>query len=270
MGFPNPGAAVFASRLARRRTDRIVGVNIGKTKAVSDGDTLSDYREAVRQLAPVADFLVINVSSPNTPGLLEWQNIDRLRTLLREVRSELTHLGCAVPMLIKIGPDLDQGALADIADLAMEEGVDGIVAVNTSKDLAIAANSHEEIAQAPHEGGISGRPLKERALAILETLSERTQGKLILVSVGGIETPKDAWDRLLAGASLIQAHTAFVYDGPLWASRMNKGLTELLARSQWDEIHDVIGAGRGLRQQDLRANDAASATPKVMVSPRTY
>lgn len=268
MGFPNPGAAVFADRLARRRTDRIVGVNIGKTKAVSAANTIADYKEAVRQLAPVADFLVVNVSSPNTPGLLEWQDTGRLRNLLREVRQELLHAGCGVPMLIKIGPDLDEKALEDIADLAMEEGVDGIVAVNTSKDLTIAANSQEVIARAPHEGGISGRPLKARAMAVLETLSERTRGKLVLVSVGGVETPEDVWDRLLAGASLVQAHTAFVYEGPLWASKMNKGLAELLERSPWEEIQDVIGAGRGLSEHDHRTTRVPSSTPSVAAAPR--
>lgn len=270
MGFPNPGAAVFAARLARRRTDRIVGVNIGKTKAVPDAETMADYREAVRQLAPVADFLVINVSSPNTPGLLAWQDTDRLRILLREVRRELSHAGSKVPVLIKIGSDLDQRELMDIADLAREADLDGIVAVNTSKDFALAANSQDVIAQASHEGGISGRPLKKRALEVLETLSERTEGSLVLISVGGIETPEDAWDRLLAGASLVQAHTAFVYEGPLWASRMNKGLTELLARSPWEEIHDVIGAGRTLSKQDPRTGNPAPSMRSVAAAFRVH
>jgi dihydroorotate dehydrogenase len=268
MGFPNPGAAVFANRLARRRANRIVGVNIGKTKAVPDTETMADYREAVRQLAPVADFLVINVSSPNTPGLLAWQDTDRLRALLREVRQELSHTGGKAPLLIKIGPDLDPQALADIADLAMEEELDGIVAVNTSKNLALAANSREVVAQAPHDGGISGRPLKAQALQVLETLSKRTQGSLVLISVGGIETPQDAWDRLVAGASLVQAHTAFVYDGPLWASRMNKGLVELLARSPWEEIQDVIGVGREFSEQDPRTNGAAPSMRGVAAASR--
>jgi dihydroorotate dehydrogenase len=243
MGFPNPGAQTFARRLRRRRGNLVVGVNIGKTKIVSTEETLTDYRETTRLVAPHADFLVINVSSPNTPGLTDWQQVDRLEALIAAVQEELRDLGSSIPLLIKLGPDLANERIRQIADLALARGLDGIVAVNTSVDVDLAAKSKAEIATAGHGGGISGRPLKERAVEVLRVLNERVGDRLTLVSVGGVETPDDAWQRILAGATLVQAYTAFVYNGPLWPSRMNRGLSELLRASSWQDMQKAIGAG---------------------------
>lgn len=242
MGFPNPGARAVAKRLRHRRDDLAVGVNVGKTKVVSTEETEADYREATRLLAPVADFLVVNVSSPNTPGLTEWQEVNRLETLITAVQEELGHLSISIPLLIKLGPDLANDRLREIADLALARGLDGIVAVNTSVDVGLASKSGDEISAAGHLGGISGRPLRDRAIEVLEVLNERVDGRLTLISVGGIETPQDAWQRILAGASLVQAYTALVYHGPLWPSRMNRGLAELLRSSPWEDLQEAIGA----------------------------
>jgi dihydroorotate dehydrogenase len=269
MGFPNPGAEVFAKRLRRGSGGMVVGVNIGKTKLVAEEDTIVDYREAARALAPVADFLVINVSSPNTPGLIEWQDPERLGALIAGVKDEIAARAVSVPLLIKLGPDLANERLRELADVALASGLDGIVSVNTSANLDLAGRSGDEIAAAGHRGGISGRPLRDRAVEVLEVLSERVGDRLTLISVGGIETPQDAWRRILAGASLVQAHTAFVYDGPLWPSRMNRGLSELLRDSPWSSLQEAIGAGVLGPDRASMASAAHPAAPGVVATVRT-
>lgn len=231
MGFPNMGAQKAAARLKGRRARPIVGVNIGKTKAVALDDAAADYRESARLLAPVADYLVLNVSSPNTPGLRDIQGAsDRLAALVSEVREELSALDRRVPLLVKIAPDLNGSELDAIADQAVALELDGIVAVNTTttrEGLVAGAGS----AEAGEAGGLSGAPLKARGLAVLERLRSRAGEQLVLISVGGIETPEDAWERILAGATLVQAYTGFVYGGPLWPARMNRGLAKLMRQS---------------------------------------
>ncbi len=263
MGFPNPGAHVFARRLRRRRGDIIVGVNVGKTKLVASQDTVADYRETVRTLGPVADYLVINVSSPNTPGLVGWQDAERVEELIAGVQEELVANAISLPLLLKIGPDIANERLREVADVAVARGLDGIVAVNTSADLGLAASSGAQIEAAGHRGGISGRPLRERAIEVLDVLSERVGDRLTLISVGGVETPQDVWRRILAGASLVQAHTAFVYDGPLWPSRMNRGLSELLRESSWDSVQEAIGAGIPGPDRASMAGATRPAAPSV-------
>lgn len=243
MGFPNPGAAAIARRLRRRPPGLVVGANVGRTKAAPEGETLADYRRSVRELAPVADFLVVNVSSPNTPGLRDLQSVERLGELVDAVRAELATLPAPPPLLVKIAPDLADAEIEAIADLALERGLDGIVAVNTSVDHGLAAAGAAEIAAAGHGGGLSGRPLRERAVAVLELLRARVGDRLTLVSVGGIETPEDAWERILAGATLVQAYTALVYGGPLWPSRLNRGLAGLLRESPWETLEEAVGKG---------------------------
>jgi dihydroorotate dehydrogenase len=270
MGFPNPGARVFARRLRRRPADIVVGVNIGKTKVVSAEDTVADYREAVRMLAPLADFLVINVSSPNTPGLTDWQKVDPLEMLITGIQKEIGDMSVSIPLLIKLGPDLANAELQDIADLALARRLDGIIAVNTSMNIGLASSSESEIAAAEHLGGVSGRPLRNRAIEVLEVLRERVGEDLTLISVGGIETPDDAWHRILAGASLVQAHTAFVYDGPLWPSRMNRGLSELLRSSPFNSIQEAIGAGApGISRVPMATAQPSVPRRAVTAAPST-
>jgi len=228
MGFPNSGAREVAARLAARRARPVVGVNIGKTKAVALDDAGADYRESASLLGPLADYLVLNVSSPNTPGLRDIQGASaRLASLVSEVREELDTQPRRVPLLLKIGPDLTDSELDAIADQAVALHLDGIVAVNTTttrEGLTVEAGSPE----AAETGGLSGAPLKARGLAVLERLHSRAGEHLVLISVGGIETPEDAWERISAGATLVQAYTGFVYGGPLWPSRMNNGLARLM------------------------------------------
>lgn len=243
MGFPNDGAATQARRLGKRRTKRVLGVNIGKSRAVDiDGDVIGDYRTATRELAPHADYLALNVSSPNTPGLRSMQTTEHLRTLVNGVRGELAELGREIPLLVKLGPDLSDDEITDLADAADQIDIDGIIAVNTTTDPQTTAACRDAIAAHGGHGGVSGQPLKKRALEVLELLSTRV-GDLPLISVGGIENAEDAWQRILAGATLVQVHTAFVYGGPLWPRRVNRDLARILEASPYSTIEDAVGKG---------------------------
>jgi dihydroorotate dehydrogenase len=230
MGFNNDGAEVVAQRLAQRRASRpgpVLGINIGKTKLVPEDDQAAveaDYAKSTRLLAPYADYLVVNVSSPNTPGLRDLQSVERLRPLLEHVRRTADEVSEArVPLLVKIAPDLADDDVLAVADMALAIGLDGIIATNTTI-------SREGLRAHPHElaeigaGGLSGVPLRARSLDVLRLLRGRVGDRLTLIGVGGITTVADARERLAAGADLLQGYTAFIYEGPLWPRRIAKGV----------------------------------------------
>jgi len=217
MGFNNHGAAAAAERLRRKRKSVIVGVNIGKTKAAAD--EIADYAASARAVRDVADYVVVNVSSPNTPGLRDLQAADRLGPLLAAVRNELG----TVPLLVKIAPDLADEDVDAVADLAVGLHLDGIIATNTTISREGLVSPPDEVGSAG-AGGLSGPPLRNRSLRVLRRLRERAGDRLVLIAAGGIETPDDAWERLRAGATLVQAYTGFVYGGPFWPRRMNREL----------------------------------------------
>jgi len=229
MGFNNDGAAAAAARLRRRPRGPgarpVVGVNIGKTRAVPEQDAAADYAASARAVADVADYVVVNVSSPNTPGLRDLQEVDRLRPVLAAVREALDAAAGSrrVPLLVKIAPDLAGPDVDAVADLAVELGLDGIIATNTTVSRAGLASPAAQVSAAG-AGGLSGPPLRAPALAVLRRLRERAGDRLVLIAAGGIETPDDAWERLAAGATLVQAYTGFIYGGPLWPRRMHAGL----------------------------------------------
>jgi dihydroorotate dehydrogenase len=244
-GFPNAGAEVAARRLASRAPGTsagapIVGVNIGKSRAVALEDAECDYRASARALAPFADYLALNVSSPNTPGLREMQSTGRLRALVGAVREELAAAGLRVPLLVKIAPDMSDAQLREIAELALELELDGIVAVNTTVDRGVL-NTPGALPTGVPDGGISGAPLAARSLEVLRLLRAVVGERVTLISVGGIETARDAWERLLAGATLVQAHTAFVYGGPLWPSRLNRELARLVRAADAADVGELVG-----------------------------
>ena len=203
----------------------MVGVNIGKTRAVPEQEAAADYAASARAVADVADYVVVNVSSPNTPGLRDLQAADRLRPVLVAVREALdTAAGSRrVPLLVKIAPDLAEPDVDAVADLAVELGLDGIIATNTTVSRDGLVSSPAEVVAAG-AGGLSGAPLRAPALAVLRRLRERAGDRMVLIAAGGIETPGDAWERLAAGATLVQAYTGFIYGGPLWPRRMHAGL----------------------------------------------
>ena len=248
MGFPNAGAAAAAPRLARRRRgESIVGVNLGKTKLVPNERAVADYRASARLVAPHADYLVLNVSSPNTPGLRDLHAEEHLRALVEGIRAEV---GRTAPLLVKIAPDLPDAEIDAIADLAVELELDGIIAVNTTIGREGLASSPAAVAAAG-AGGLSGPPLQARALEVLRRLRARAGGRIALISVGGVETAADVWERMLAGATLVQAYTGFVYGGPLWAWRLNRGLARLLRESGRDSLQELVGAGSAMGDPGL-------------------
>lgn len=276
MGFNNDGSAAVAARLARRRygqrtpyrPNAVVGVNIGKTKAVPESGAIADYVTSAERLAGHADYLVVNVSSPNTPGLRDLQAVEHLRPLLAAVRAaaDLPHSpegmggtptagGTApaaapgasgrVPLLVKIAPDLADEDVDAVADLALELGLEGIIATNTTiarDGLATPAARVESIGA----GGLSGAPLRRRSLEVLRRLYARVgapgEHGIVLVGAGGVETAAHAWERILAGATLVQGYTGFIYEGPLWPRRIHRGLAELLAASPYATLADAVGA----------------------------
>ena len=242
MGFNNDGAEVVARRLAarvaaqaRREQDgrnhqsprANLGVNIGKTKVVPDDDqaaVLADYGKSARLLSPYADYLVVNVSSPNTPGLRNLQAVEKLQPLLEHVRRTAdAATDHRVPLLVKIAPDLSDDDVLAVADLARAIGLDGIIATNTTISRADLRTSPATV-EATGAGGLSGAPLTHRSLEVLRLLRSRVGDDLALVGVGGITTVDDARARLEAGATLLQGYSAFVYEGPLWPTRILRGL----------------------------------------------
>lgn len=236
MGFNNDGAEAVAVRLTRWRERQwrrgrtpgvgspIVGVNIGKTKVVPEDEAIDDYTASARLLAPLADYLVVNVSSPNTPGLRDLQAVGVLRPLLLAVRTAADEAaGRHVPLLVKIAPDLADQDIDAVADLAVEIGLDGIVATNTTIRRDGLNTSVEEVS-ALGAGGLSGPVLRERALDVLRRLRARVGGDMTIIGVGGITGPEDAIERLDAGATLLQGYTGFIYQGPFWARRMHRAI----------------------------------------------
>ncbi|MGA8744534.1 MAG: quinone-dependent dihydroorotate dehydrogenase [Solirubrobacterales bacterium] len=271
LGFPSDGAEAVAARLNRRHTDAVIGVNIGKSRQVKIDDAVTDYRKSIHLLAPLADYLVLNVSSPNTPGLTAMQNVDRLGELINGVRLELCDcLGSRqVPLLIKLGPDLLDEEIERIANMALQMELDGIVAVNTTADPSAAIHSQVCLAKQGHGGGLSGRPLQKRALEVLRLLHAKVGGQIDLISVGGLESAADAWERILAGASLVQTHTAFVYGGPLWPHRFNRDLLRCLRESQWSSIAEAVGKSAN-GKDFLASEDASKAITQTGKVPLRY
>ena len=229
MGFNNEGAEAVARRLeARRRrgpaSPVVVGVNIGKTKVVPEDRAIGDYEKSTRLLAPHADYLVVNVSSPNTPGLRDLQAVEKLQPLLEAVRRQADAVTeRRVPLLVKIAPDLSDDDVLAVADLAGAIGLDGVVATNTTISRDGLVSSAEAVERAG-AGGLSGAPLRRRSLEVLRLLRGRLDPTMTVISVGGISSAADARERLEAGATLLQAYTAFIYEGALWPSRVQREL----------------------------------------------
>lgn len=224
MGFNNHGAEAAAARLEklRRRPRRaVIGVNIGKSRVVEVADATADYVRSAALLAPLADYLVVNVSSPNTPGLRGLQAVETLRPLLEAVRDAAGR----TPLLVKIAPDLTDDEVREISLLAVELGLAGLIATNTTISREGLRTAPAVIAAAG-AGGLSGAPLKSRALEVLKLVRATVPAEFAVISAGGVETPADVRERLDSGATLVQGYTSFLYRGPLWARQINRGLTK--------------------------------------------
>lgn len=246
MGFNNEGAERAAERLGQARGRRVVlGVNIGKTKVVAPEQAAEDYAKSARLLGPFADYLVINVSSPNTPGLRDLQAVESLRPLAVAVRAALEEAvpQRRVPLLVKIAPDLQDDDVLAVADMALEFGLEGIIATNTTIRRDGLTTPEDEVT-AIGAGGLSGAPLKERSLQVLTLLRRRVGPTLTLISAGGIETPEDALRRIQAGATLVQVYSALVYEGPSLPGRLTSGLLELAEREGYSNLADLCAVER--------------------------
>ena len=234
MGFNNDGAGQLALRLARHRPTVPIGVNIGKSKTTPPQDAAADYAACARLLGPLASYLVVNVSSPNTPGLRDLQAIESLRPILSAVLAETS-----TPVLVKIAPDLSDDDVDAVADLAVELGLAGIVATNTTVSReGLWTPGTQDLGP----GGVSGPPVAARALAVLRRLYARAGDRLTLIGVGGIETADDAWTRITAGASLLQGYTGFVYGGGLWAKQIHDGIAARLHAGGFSSLSEAVGS----------------------------
>ncbi|GAB3633719.1 quinone-dependent dihydroorotate dehydrogenase [Microbacterium shaanxiense] len=229
MGFNNAGADAAArrlERLRRRRPKTVIGVNIGKSRIVEVEHATADYVASTTKLAPLADYLAVNVSSPNTPGLRGLQAVETLAPLLRAVKAAAG----PTPLLVKIAPDLPDEEIAAIARLAVAEGLDGIIAHNTTISRE-GLSTDAAVVEAAGAGGLSGAPLRERSMEVLRVVRDAVPSDFCVISVGGVETSSDVQERLDAGATLVQGYTAFLYRGPLWARQINRGLSRGTARA---------------------------------------
>jgi len=241
LGFNSGGLDRLVARLQARsdpggRKAGIVGVNIGRNR--DSADAVADYAEGVRRTAALADYLVVNVSSPNTPGLRNLQARAVLEDLLRQLLAARAETGASPPLLVKIAPDLAPAERADIAAVALATGIDGIVVANTT----VARPPGLRGPHAGEAGGLSGRPLFEPSTALLGEIYRLTQGRLPLVGVGGVAGAADAYAKIRAGASLVQLYTALVFAGPALLGQIKAGLAELLRRDGFTSVADAVGA----------------------------
>ncbi len=247
MGFNNNGAEIMKLTLERQKLKlvgqrpAIIGLNFGKSKIISLEQAPDDYASSIRLLAPLADYVVINVSSPNTPGLRDLQNTTQLRRLIERLR----RLPGCPPLIVKIAPDLNNQEIDDLAKLAFEEGLAGIIAVNTSLNRLGLENrviTQTGLTLSQEAGGLSGAPLKQRAIEVIRRLRKAAGPELPLIGVGGIDSPKAAWDRISAGASLLQVYTGWIFKGPTLAPNILQGLLNQLEKNRLSHISEAVGS----------------------------
>ena len=239
-GFNNEGAAAFARRVSNNRPDCVLGVSIGKSKITPLENATEDYLASFELVYDVADYIAINVSSPNTPQLRELQQSHQLEALLSALQTRRQELQKHVPLLVKLSPDLERGDLETIVEVIERLKIDGIIATNTTISRDRLRTDMKRVA-ACGEGGLSGKPLKTRSTRMIAELYELTRGRIPLIGVGGIFTAEDAWEKISAGASLVQLYTGFIYQGPRIAQEINEGLAKILEREGFANLDAAIG-----------------------------
>lgn len=238
MGFNNEGADIVGDRLDRKhRQNRLpdvpVGINIGKSKVTPLEDAPADYRYTYERVADAGDYFVVNVSSPNTPGLRSLQNREALEAILDDLQD-----AGAAPLLVKLSPDLPGPAIEESLAVVDEMGLDGVIVTNTTTERPESLRSYEQA----ERGGLSGKPIEDRATGLVQFVAERTD--VPIIGVGGISDAEGAYRKIRAGASVVQLYTALVYEGPSLAREINEGLLDLLERDGFDSIEDAVGADR--------------------------
>ena len=243
-GFNNEGAAAFAERVARNRPECVLGVSIGKSKITPLEEATLDYLASFELVYNVADYIAVNVSSPNTPHLRELQQSQQLAALLSALQTRGRELHerhqRRVPLLVKLSPDLERSDLEMIVEVIQSLQIDGIIATNTTISRE-KLRTDQKIVAAAGEGGLSGKPLKSRSTQMIAHLFELTRGQTPLIGVGGIFTAEDAWEKICAGASLVQLYTGFIYQGPNIANDINDGLAKILAREKLASLDAAVG-----------------------------
>ncbi len=237
MGFNSAGADAVARNLRRlRRPAAPIGINVGRNRETPNESAADDYRRAITALLPFADYFAVNVSSPNTPGLRDLQRPRTIHQLVGTAVAAAAGPGPRRPVLVKLSPDLSDGALDETVDAIVAAGADGLIATNTTSSRADLRSP-----RATESGGLSGAPLRWRANDVCRRVYRRTAGRIAIVGVGGIFTAEDAYERVRSGASLVQVYTSLIYEGPGLFRRINRGLLELLDRDRLARLSDAVG-----------------------------
>jgi dihydroorotate dehydrogenase len=247
MGFNNRGSEYVRANLVKRHFTVPVGINIGKSKIVPIENAIEDYLSSLERLYALASFIIINVSSPNTPGLRKLQDRDSLNILLRAIREKAKSIASAEggisvtkPIFVKIAPDLNGDQLDDIITIVTENQLGGIIATNTTIARDGLVTPSDKVT-ACGDGGLSGRPLRDHSTAMIAHIYRRTKGKMPIIGVGGILSAEDAFEKICAGASLVQIYTGLVFHGPGFVKSLKKGLDELLRKGAFSSLQDAVG-----------------------------
>jgi dihydroorotate dehydrogenase len=246
LGFNNCGAKQLVKNLNAHRPNCILGINIGKARSVAIEKAIPDYVKTFDTVYAIADYVAINISSPNTPQLRDLQQSERLRELLTRLQkrngelAEKYSLAAPRPLLLKIAPDLSAPEIQSIVEVAQQTGISGIIATNTTISREGLQSSPQRI-DAAGEGGLSGVPLLNRSNDVIRQIFQLTQGSIPIVGVGGVFTAEDAWDKICAGASLVQLYTGFIYEGPSIARRINDGLRRILSKEGFVSFDEAVG-----------------------------
>ena len=246
MGFNNQGAENFLKTIEKQKIlapgnrPCVLGINLGKSKITPLDEAHKDYSLSLKLLAPLSDYAVINVSSPNTPGLRSLQGTKQIKKLIKTLKD----LSNCPPLLVKIAPDLSNEAIDEIARVAMENGIDGIIAINTSLDRFDLKNLKIKTGNTlgQENGGLSGLPLQKRGLEVIRRLRRSTENDLPLIGVGGIHSARAAWERITAGASLVQIYTGWIFEGPNLVPDILDGLIQQMEKHGFRNIKEVIGS----------------------------
>lgn len=255
MGFNNQGVLSVAKRLKKITPFAIpLGLNLGKNKIIAQRDSLKNYENTLKELLEYGDYFVFNVSSPNTPKLRDLQNKEFISSLCKMARNNTQK-----PVFIKLSPDMHDEDLLEVIESAYKNGCNGIIATNTTIDYSLLEGAR-------NEGGLSGQVLKEKSREVFASIAKEFFGKLTLVSVGGIDDAKEAYERIKMGASLIQAYTGFVYKGPSFAKDINEGILELMQKDGFNHISEAIGVdykkGKETREKSVKTESKATKTKK--------
>jgi dihydroorotate dehydrogenase len=246
-GFNNQGAQAFADRVEQHKPDCVLGVSIGKSRIAALDDAIADYLKSFEIVYPVADYIAVNISSPNTPRLRELQESAQLDSLLAALQQRNQELSDqpdgrgVLPLLVKLSPDLSDDALAEVVQVALKNKVVGLIATNTTIDRPTLKTSRAQV-EACGAGGLSGAPLLRKATETVAKLYTLTDGTLPLIGVGGISSAEDAWTMISAGASLLQIYTGFIYEGPGIAAKLNDGLRRIISRKGFVSLDEAVGS----------------------------